>query len=367
MALTIKTNWKSQDTVSPAHFNRVEGNIGSLETSVNQLDSNKVAKVSGKGLSTNDFTNAYITRIGTLETKVEGLQATSIDGSELTAERIALLFAGNDKELNATKLNNQSASYYAKATDVSGHISNKSNPHSITKAQLSLGNVNNYSDATSTEIVNGTANRYVTASAMKTAISSMKSGDSAKLNNQSASYYATATSLTSHTNSTNNPHSVTKSQVGLGSINNWATASASDIIVGSASRYVSASGLLAAISSMKSGDSTKLDGQLASYYATASNLTSHTGSNANPHNVTKAQVGLENLSNWPYALPEDVVDGTSGMYATAYAVKTALASMKAGDSGRLNGQSASYYARATLYGTGAPPSTLNAGVIYVQY
>lgn len=38
--------------------------------------------------------------------------------------------------------------------------------------------------------------------------------DSAKLNGQSASYYATATALTTHTGSTSNPHSVTLAQVG---------------------------------------------------------------------------------------------------------------------------------------------------------
>ena len=37
----------------------VEGTVGTLQTNLN----NKVDKVQGKGLSTNDFTNAYKTKI----------------------------------------------------------------------------------------------------------------------------------------------------------------------------------------------------------------------------------------------------------------------------------------------------------------
>lgn len=290
MALVIKTNWKSQDVVSPAQFNRVEGNIGTLETLVTGLSNNKVDKVSGKGLSTNDFTNAYVTKISTLESNVSSLTSNKLNASEFTADKIGALFAGNNKELNATKLNNQSASYYAKASDVTTHTNNKSNPHSVTKLQVGLGNVNNYSDATSANIVDGTANRYVTASAMKTAIGSMKAGDSAKLGNQSPSFYATAANLTTHTNRSNNPHG-----------------------------------------------------------------------------VTQAQVGLSKVQNWTYAVAQDIIDGVSDRYATAYAVKTVFSSMKSGDSAKLNGQSASYYARQILKGTGAPPSTLANNVLYVQY
>ena len=44
--------------------------------------------------------------------------------------------------------------------------------------------------------------------------------DADKLDGQSSAYYATATSVTDHAALTNNPHSVTKSQVGLGSVTN---------------------------------------------------------------------------------------------------------------------------------------------------
>lgn len=290
MALTVKTDWKPQDTVSPAHFNRVEGNIELLEGSVNGLTASKVDKVAGKGLSTNDFTNTYLNKITTLESTVSTLGSEKLDANQFTAENISLVVASGTAQLNASKLNGQLASYYAKASDVSTHIANKANPHTVTKSQVGLANVNNYSDASAPEIVSGTANRYVTASALSVAISSMKSGDSDKLN-----------------------------------------------------------------------------GQNASYYAPASTLASHASDKTNPHSVTKANVGLGNLSNYTTASSTDVVNGTASKYATASAVKGAISSMKSGDSAKLNGQSASYYARATLSGTGAPPSTLHSGVIYIQY
>ncbi len=269
MALTVKTDWKPQDTVSPAHFNRVEGNIGSLESSVAGLSTSKVDKVAGKGLSTNDFNNTYVNKITNLESSVTNLGTVKLDASQFTSENIAQVVSSGGGQLDAVKLNGQFSSYYAKASDVSTHIANKANPHTVTKSQVGLANVNNYSDASAPEIVSGTANRYVTASALSVAISSMKSGDSGKLNGQLANYYAPASTLTAHTGNKSNPHGVTKAQVGLSLVNNYQDATASQIVAGTASRYATASAVKGAISSMKSGDSAKLNGQSASYYARA--------------------------------------------------------------------------------------------------
>lgn len=50
--------------------------------------------------------------------------------------------------LNADLLDGQHGSYYATATSVSNHIADKNNPHSVTKAQVGLGNVTNESKTT---------------------------------------------------------------------------------------------------------------------------------------------------------------------------------------------------------------------------
>lgn len=53
------------------------------------------------------------------------------------------------------------------ASDLVSHINNKSNPHAVTKAQVGLSNVNNWSATSS--ISDASATKYSTASAAKTA------------------------------------------------------------------------------------------------------------------------------------------------------------------------------------------------------
>lgn len=77
---------------------------------------------------------------------------------------------------------------------VDSHIGNKSNPHAVTKTQIGLGNVNNTSDA----------NKPV-STAQATAIADAKAaGTNAQTN------------LTTHMQNKNNPHGVTRDQLGLG-------------------------------------------------------------------------------------------------------------------------------------------------------
>lgn len=85
----------------------------------------------------------------------------------------------------------------ADVSALSGHTSNNSNPHSVTKAQVGLGNVDNTSDA----------NKPI-SSATQAALDAK----------------AAASALTAHTGANNNPHSVTKSQVGLGNVDNTSDA-----------------------------------------------------------------------------------------------------------------------------------------------
>lgn len=114
---------------------------------------------------------------------------------------------------------------------------------------------------------------------------------------------------TDHIRDLNNPHGVTKAQIGLGSVDNLA-----------ASGYFTALTSTSATNlSMTIGGTTKtcalyatyLGGQGINYFATASALSttnsnlstlsstvsSHTSNTSNPHSVTKAQVGLGNVDN----------------------------------------------------------------------
>lgn len=80
-------------------------------------------------------------------------------------------------------------------TAVDTHSENTNNPHSVTKAQVGLGNCDNTSDADKP-----------VSTAQQTAIS------------------ANTTSINTHTGDTDNPHSVTKAQVGLGNCDNTSDA-----------------------------------------------------------------------------------------------------------------------------------------------
>lgn len=76
---------------------------------------------------------------------------------------------------------------------VDTHTNNKNNPHSVTKAQVGLGNVDNTADLDKP-----------VSTATQTALNAK----------------ADISALNSHANNKNNPHGVTKAQVGLGNVDN---------------------------------------------------------------------------------------------------------------------------------------------------
>lgn len=78
-------------------------------------------------------------------------------------------------------------------TKVNNHIANKSNPHTVTKTQVGLGNVNNTSDADKP-----------VSTAQATAIADAKAAGT-----------IAQTSINSHAGRKDNPHTVTRAQLGL--------------------------------------------------------------------------------------------------------------------------------------------------------
>lgn len=90
------------------------------------------------------------------------------------------------------------------------HIGSTSNPHNVTKSQVGLGNVPNVS-------TNNQTPTYTEASSL----TALTSGE--KLSVAFGKIAKAVSTLISHTGSTSNPHSVSKSQVGLGNVPNVAT------------------------------------------------------------------------------------------------------------------------------------------------
>ena len=78
-------------------------------------------------------------------------------------------------------------------TKVNQHIANKSNPHTVTKTQVGLGNVNNTSDADKP----------------------VSTAQAAAIANAKAAGTAAQTSINSHAGRKDNPHTVTRAQLGL--------------------------------------------------------------------------------------------------------------------------------------------------------
>ena len=132
-------------------------------------------------------------------------------------------------------------------TDLSAHLRDFSNPHKVTKEQIGLGNVNNTADLDK-----------------PISTATQKAIDDAKAANNTA--------LDNHANRTDNPHKVTKDQVGLGNVDNTA-----DI-----NKPVSVA------------QQNALD-TLSNSLNTAIN--NHVGNTNNPHQVTKEQVGLGKVDN----------------------------------------------------------------------
>jgi len=181
-------------------------------------------------------------------------------------------------------------------TPLNAHLNNSSNPHGTTKAQVGLGNVDNFQTASNAQAMAGTAtNLFMTPAGTKALFDSLGGGGGGD---------ATA-ALNAHKADLSNPHEVTKDQVGLAAVNNYATATNAQTTTGTATNlYVTPAGTRAAIMALV-GDS----------------FTAHANATNNPHQTTAAQVGAY----------------TTAQVDTALAAKLGTTA-KAADSSKLDGK-----------------------------
>lgn len=114
-------------------------------------------------------------------------------------------------------------------TTLTSHTNNKNNPHTVTKAQIGLGNCDNTSDlnkpistatqsaldSLSTEI----SNEVTRAKAIEEELSEDITSESLRA---TTAENKITSNLTTHTTNTDNPHNVTKSQIGLSNVDNTA-------------------------------------------------------------------------------------------------------------------------------------------------
>lgn len=159
-------------------------------------------------------------------------------------------------------INNFQTNITNTSSSLNTHINNKSNPHAVTKAQVGLSKVPNVA-------TNDQTPTYTEA----TTLEKLTSGE--KLSIAFGKISKAITDFISHLANKNNPHNVTKKQVGLSNVDNT-----SDI-----NKPVSTTQAEVIADAKKAGT----DAQ--------SSIDAHASRTDNPHTVTKAQVGLDNVDN----------------------------------------------------------------------
>ena len=219
--------WDGTDLVeigNPIHLGETEG----------------TAYEGNKGKATTDKVNEHV--------------ANTENPHNVTKAQVGLANVDNTSDMNKPISTATQEALDKITSDVESHTTNKSNPHEVTKAQVGLGNVDNTADLDKP-----------VSNATKELINSTKD--------------SLTQTITLHTENKNNPHEVTKEQVGLANVDNTADLNKPVSIAQQA-----------AIDKVKSEILPEVD-------KVNSSLTAHVSSENNPHKVTKAQIGLGNVDD----------------------------------------------------------------------
>jgi hypothetical protein len=173
--------------------------------------------------------------------------------------------AGTRSDRYLTPLTTKQAITFQALVPLNTHINDQTNPHNTTKLQVGLGSVQDYAIANQAEAEIGTSNlKYMTPLRTANAIATQA-----------------LVPLTTHINNVNNPHATTKAQVGLGSVDNYATATTAEAQVGAVNTKFMTPLLTAQAITQQA----------------VTPLNNHINNLSNPHQVSKSQVGLSQIPN----------------------------------------------------------------------
>ena len=169
------------------------------------------------------------------------------------------------------------------------HLGNKANPHGTTKGHVGLGLVENYQMATVEEAKAGLAkDRYVSPFLVAQYVQQTTGGAAA-----------------AHISDLNNPHQTNKNQIGLGQVQNYPLASASEAQLGNDNdKYM-----------------TPLLTAKAINYQVGTTLAEHLTNTSNPHGVNKEDVGLGQVPNYAMALVDDVNNSAANKFLSPKLMK----------------------------------------------
>ena len=111
--------------------------------------------------------------------------------------------AGTSNTLYMTPLRVKEAISKIAGDSLTGHLTDKNNPHAVTKSQVELGNVQNFGIATDTEAQIGSAtNKYMTPYAVKLALGSISANNAIHFNNKTYAEVLAAAAAQTSANST---------------------------------------------------------------------------------------------------------------------------------------------------------------------
>jgi len=200
---------------------------------------------------------------------VNGAQPDVNGNFAVTAESIGAATAEHQHVIADVANLQSTLSAKADADAVNAHLSAADNPHTVTKSQVGLGNVDNTADIDKpvSSVQQAALSAKADATALNTHLSDAVVHITAAERAAGEVFQQTAQA---HLVNTVNPHAVTKLQVGLGNVDNTADA---DKPVSSAQQ--------AAIDAKADADT----------------VNAHLSAADNPHTVTKSQVGLGNVDN----------------------------------------------------------------------
>lgn len=284
-----------------SHFHDI-GDVYGFEYVVNSLEAIRSAILLGDTAS-HDEIYRYVDRASTaLTTLINQVRADLVshiadkgNPHQTTKAQVGLSNVANYTTATVSQIAAATPNLYTTADTVQGyvnanaiapmnvHIANTSNPHQTTATQVGLGLVQNYGIASYAQMVAGTAGVYATPNTVKQYVADVA-----------------VNPLAEHVNDIGNPHRTTKAQVGLGSVDNYATATP-------------------AIAQAGISNSTFMTPQLVRtelQRLAITPLSNHVNDSGNPHQVTKAQVGLGSVANYPPATQAQMNSGVDGVYPT---------------------------------------------------
>ena len=243
MKLTEFLKLKKPEATDIPDIDVINSNFDTLDESVN----NKVDKVDGKGLSSQDFTQQEKDKLNGIERGAEVNKVTSVQ--DRTGDvKITKADVGLDQVPNVTT-NNQTPTYSQNSTlsnivsgekisvsfgkimkaiaDLISHIGSKSNPHSVTKSQVGLDNVPNVAtnDQQPTFAESGTRTNIASGETLSTLFGKIKKFFA---DLKTVAFTGSYTDLSNKPTSMQNPNSLTLTMNGSATnYNGSATASKS--------------------------------------------------------------------------------------------------------------------------------------------